>query len=399
MTPRYQNLFQQIGRIEGGVKFLVDMRADLLNFTSSSTSELDSAHFQALSRLLQELLTLWFGVGFLHLQRVTWTSPCDLVQKISDFEAVHPIRSWRDLRQRVGSYRRCYTFTHNSMPREPVVVLHTALTSEISSNIHSIIHNPRFRAVTQASEDSQPNNSSVEPFEEEDPAQITTAVFYSITSTHRGLQGVEMGNYLIKRVVRELQSEFPHLSQFSSLSPIPGFRDWLVGQINLQLHRSNIGEGDSCQQLLTPSEIESLQPFRQSHHTSALEAFKHLVQTNQWLAKEETVTAMKGPLLRLCARYLYKEKKRGFALNRVANFHLTNGAVLWRINYLADTSIRGLNQSCGLMVNYRYYLNETENNSTTYFQQQRIAVSPAVLELAESQESTDQSALQENGAH
>ncbi|KAK7108427.1 hypothetical protein V1264_016169 [Littorina saxatilis] len=389
MTPRYQTLFQQIGRIEGGVKFLVDMRADLLGCIGGSTltSELDTVNFYALNRLLRELLTLWFAVGFLELQRVTWTSPCDIVQKISDYEAVHPIRSWTDLKQRVGAYRRCYTFTHHSMPREPVVVLHTALTSEISSNIHSIIHNPRFRANTPESESTstQQNRNPSAFDEEEDPSQITTAVFYSITSTQKGLQGVELGNYLIKSVVRQLQSEFPHLSQFSSLSPIPGFRDWLVRQINSQLQRSDIGEEDSGKPLLSQSEIQSLKNVRQSQNASALETFKRFVQSNQWLARQDTVEAVKGALLRLCARYLYLEKRRGLAFNPVANFHLTNGAVLWRINFLADTSIRGLNQSCGLMVNYRYYLSDTKSNSQNYLLHHTIPASPTVLELLRSE--------------
>ena len=84
---------------------------------------------------LRDLLSLWFAVGFLSLERITWRSACDMLQKISDYEAVHPIRSWSDLHRRVGAYRRCFVFTHNSMPREPVVVLHTALTSSISDNI------------------------------------------------------------------------------------------------------------------------------------------------------------------------------------------------------------------------------------------------------------------------
>ncbi|KAL8575344.1 hypothetical protein ACOMHN_048637 [Nucella lapillus] len=382
MTPRYQSLFQQIGHTEGGVKFLVDLRADVLNALTRSSSELDTASFHALSRHLKELFSLWFAVGFFDLQRVTWTSPCDIVQKISDYEAVHPIRSWTDLKQRVGSYRRCYAFTHHCMPREPVVVLHTALTSEISDNIHEIIHTPRFRASTaespsELSTAQHPENPHRHE-EEEDPAQITTAVFYSITSTQKGLQGVELGNYLIKSVVRRLQSEFPHLAQFSSLSPIPGFRDWLVGRLNAQLHTDS--EDETNQQLLTPAEIQSLKALHQTNN-STIETFKHLVQSNQWLIQADTVTVMKGILLRLCARYLYQEKRRGLALNPVTNFHLTNGAVLWRINFLADTSIRGLTQSCGLMVNYRYYLSDTESNSKDYLLHRNVPASPAVLEL------------------
>ena len=64
--------------------------------------------------------------------------------QVSDYEAVHPIRNWTDLKRRVGPYRRCFVFTHSSMPREPVVVLHTALTSDITKSIHVSYHGNSF---------------------------------------------------------------------------------------------------------------------------------------------------------------------------------------------------------------------------------------------------------------
>lgn len=66
------------------------------------------------------------------------TKVCINLLQVSDYEAVHPIRNWTDLKRRVGPYRRCFVFTHSSMPREPVVVLHTALTNEITKSIHVI---------------------------------------------------------------------------------------------------------------------------------------------------------------------------------------------------------------------------------------------------------------------
>lgn len=45
------------------------------------------------------------------------------------------MRNWTDLKRRVGPYRRCYAFTHAAMPGEPLVVLHVALTEDISDNI------------------------------------------------------------------------------------------------------------------------------------------------------------------------------------------------------------------------------------------------------------------------
>ncbi|RUS86163.1 hypothetical protein EGW08_006057 [Elysia chlorotica] len=416
LRPKHKTLFTHLSRVPGGVKFLVDLRADILNFKQSNISQIDSALFQELNSTLRELLLLWFTVGFLSLERITWNSPCDLVQKVSRYEAVHRIKTWFDIKQRVGPYRRCYIFTHNSMPREPVVVLHTALTKEISSSIQTIIQDPRLQpsfspligddktqdppemeSYKTAIKSSLPQSPPMSPDstdpqaitleqmpavgeEQEDPSQIQCAIFYSITSTQKGLQGIEMGNYLIKAVVKRLQEEFPHLRQFSSLSPIPGFRDWLLTAVRHSISVRKVGE-DPGVPVLLPDELSALEPYRKGDEESALETFRNLVSSHGWFSDVDITRVMVGPLMRLCAHYLYIQKRRGYALNPVANFHLSNGAVLWRINFLADTSHRGLMQSCTLMVNYRYFLDSTESNSRKYLEDHQITASPSVLNI------------------
>ncbi|KAK3734894.1 hypothetical protein RRG08_038919 [Elysia crispata] len=416
LRPKHKTLFTHLSRIPGGVKFLVDLRADILNFKQSSISQMDGALFQELNSTLRELLLLWFTVGFLSLERITWNSPCDLVQKVSRYEAVHRIKTWFDIKQRVGPYRRCYIFTHNSMPREPVVVLHTALTREISSSIQSIIQDPRLQPSFSplSGEEKSPDSSEMESYktairdslplsppmspdstdpravtlekmptageEQEDPSQVQCAIFYSITSTQKGLQGIEMGNYLIKAVVKKLQEEFPHLRQFSSLSPIPGFRDWLLATVKHSINVRNVGEDPGVPVLLR-DEFLALEPFKQKDEESPLDTFRNLVSSHSWFSNVELTRVVVGPLMRLCAHYLYIQKRRGYALNPVANFHLSNGAVMWRINFLADTSHRGLVQSCTVMVNYRYFLDSTESNSRNYLERHQIAASPSVLNL------------------
>ena len=86
--------------------------------------------------------------------------------------------------------------------------------------------------------------------------------------------------------------------------------------------------------------------------------------------------------MRLCSKYLYVEKRRNFALDPVANFHLRNGATMWRLNWWSDLSARGLSNSCGIMVNYRYYLDKLENNSTTYQEMKVIDASEQIRQLA-----------------
>ncbi|KAG7468677.1 hypothetical protein MATL_G00145890 [Megalops atlanticus] len=356
LIPRYRPMLSHISKVEGGVKFLVDLRADVIDILSSKAS--DSPHIRDLNGTLKGLLSEWFSVGLLHLERITWQSPCELLQKISQYEAVHPVRNWTDIKRRVGPYRRCYAFTHAAMPGEPLVVLHVALTDDIASNIQAIVRE-------FATQDS-----------EEDVNKINAAVFYSISSTQAGLQGVELGNYLIKRVVRELQGEFPHISQFSSLSPIPGFCSWLQGLLSPQ-RKEVQGVG-----LLTEQEWRVVEEVTGAGSgAEAVEALRKLLGTSEWMRSDHLVQVLEPALMRLCAWYLYGEKRRGYAINPVANFHLQNGATMWRLNWQADTSPRGITNSCGIMVNYRYFLQETSANSATYLQTKAISASEQVLSL------------------
>ncbi|XP_040024512.2 malonyl-CoA decarboxylase, mitochondrial-like [Gasterosteus aculeatus] len=356
LTPRYKQLLNHISRVEGGVKFLVDLRADVLEMISSKASE--TPQIRDLNGTLKSLLSEWFSVGLLRLERITWQSPCDILQRISQYEAVHPVRNWTDLKRRVGPYRRCYAFTHATMPGEPLVVLHVALTEDISDNIQSIVRE-------FATLDS-----------EEDVNKVNAAIFYSISSTQAGLQGVELGNYLIKRVVRELQSEFPHMAQFSSLSPIPGFSSWLQGLLG-QCKKEGRGSD-----LLSEQEWEQVeQAVDSAPGPAAIEALRKLIATGEWTRSERLTRVLEPVLMRLCAWYLYGEKRRDYALNPVANFHLQNGATMWRLNWSADTSPRGVANSCGIMVNYRYYLNETSKNSALYLQNKVISASEQLVGL------------------
>uniref|UniRef100_A0A8C2R2R0 Malonyl-CoA decarboxylase, mitochondrial n=1 Tax=Capra hircus TaxID=9925 RepID=A0A8C2R2R0_CAPHI len=322
LVPRYRSLFHHISKMEGGVRFLVRLRADLLE--AQALKLVEGPHVREMNGVLKNMLSEWFSSGFLNLERVTWHSPCEVLQRISEAEAVHPVKTWMDMKRRVGPYRRCYFFSHCSTPGEPLIVLHVALTNEISSSIQ------------------------------------------------QGLQGVELGAFLIKRVVKELQKEFPPLDAFSSLSPIPGFTKWLLGLLKSKAKE----HGRSG--LLTDSESQEIAELTGG---PALETLQTLLSSSEWAQSEQLVRALQAPLMRLCAWYLYGEKHRGYALNPVAHFHLQNGAVLWRINWLADVSLKGVTGACGLMVNYRYFLEDTAANSTAYLGSRSIKASEQVLSL------------------
>jgi malonyl-CoA decarboxylase len=209
----------------------------------------------------------------------------------------------------------------------------------------------------------------------EDPALCSTAIFYSITSTQTGLQGIELGNSLIKQAVKKLKDEFPTMSQFSTLSPIPGFKTWLM--TTLQMAR----KGQGREVLNDEEKAKILKTFygpTDDFYDSLCTAFK----SNQWAQNEKLRDALELPLMRLCSQYLFLEKRRNFALDPVANFHLRNGSTMWRLNWWADLSPRGLNNSCGIMVNYRYYLDKLESNSTQYQESKTIDTSEQIRQLA-----------------
>uniref|UniRef100_A0A914WZW1 Malonyl-CoA decarboxylase n=1 Tax=Plectus sambesii TaxID=2011161 RepID=A0A914WZW1_9BILA len=351
-TPQYVRLFQTIGNIEGGVKFICDLRADILAMISKSrSSQLEAV--KPFEETLQEMLSLWFSVGLLHLDRLTWQSPSDLLLKVAEFEAVHPVRHWGDIKRRVGHNRRCFIFTHPAMPREPLVVLHVALMDHIGDNIQEIIR-------------------QIETDDHLHEADANTAIFYSISSTQKGLKGIDLGNLLIKRVVGELQRDLPHIVNFSTLSPIPGFRQWLLGQVKQE--RSAQNGADLFDSDLLSSLRSSLNA---SSDEETVTLFKSAVESND----VQQFEALKPVLMHLCAKYLYVVKRRGYAVDPVANFHLRNGAELYRLNWMADNSARGIKNSFGMMVNYRYVLPDVETNSNRYLSDQTVAVHDNVRSL------------------
>ncbi|XP_058809041.1 malonyl-CoA decarboxylase, mitochondrial-like [Phymastichus coffea] len=373
LTPPYHWLFTRVGRLEHGVKFLVDLRANVLDIISQSSKDSDkSLSLGQMDVTLKELLFFWFSVGFLKLERVTWQTPCDILQKVSDYEAIHPIKNWADLKKRVGPYRRCFIFTHPSMPREPLVVLHTALCDIIPDTVKGI-QEAEHRILGQK---QTSNHESME----EDKNKIKTAIFYSISSTQVGLQGIELGNYLIKEVAKQITSEFPMIDQLSSLSPIPNFRLWLLDRMKRDINT-----------VFTKAEQDAIRKDLDYDNATIATRdlyldLKKIFNNSLWSNDKRLTSTLREPLLRACAWYLYREKRRNYALNNVANFHLRNGAVMWRINWLADPSPRGMANSCGIMVNYRYFLDETESNSRNYIEKYQIKASNTVIHLAKEAE-------------
>ena len=345
LEPPRLKLLTQFTSIPDGRKFLVDMRAFLLKIRK------EDRLLAALEADLRSLLAAWFDIGFLELTRIDWTSPAVLLEKLVDYEAVHAIRSWRDLKNRLDSDRRCYAFFHPRMPGEPLIFVEVALVKGLSGSVQSLLDE---KAPVQ------------------DPREADTAIFYSISNCQQGLAGISFGNFLIKRVVELLSTEFRNLRTFATLSPIPGYRRWLDEKL-----AANEPE------LLSADEAASLGSTMPMETGAA--SLAAIVARRGWWRDPALRKTAEPVLVRLCARYLVNEtapgnKKR--ARDPVAHFHLSNGARVERLSMLGDTSEKGAKESATLMVNYLYDPAKIEDWHEDYAGQGRRNASTTVRKLA-----------------
>ncbi len=343
LEPPRLRLLTQFTSIPDGRKFLVDLRTFLLRIRK------DDKLLAALEADLRGLLAAWFDIGFLELQRIDWNSPAILLEKLVDYEAVHAIRSWRDLKNRLDSDRRCYAFFHPRMPGEPLIFVEVALVKGLAGSVQGLLDE---KAPVQ------------------DPREADTAIFYSISNCQRGLAGISFGNFLIKRVVEELSGEFRNLKTFATLSPIPGFRPWL----DARLAADEPG-------LLSDEESASLGSAMPA--PSGDQALAGILAKRGWWREVGLRKTAEPVLVRLCARYLLVEangNKR--ARDPVAHFHLSNGARVERINMAGDTSEKGAKESATLMVNYLYDPAKIEDWHEDYAGEGKRNASTTVRRLA-----------------
>ena len=312
VSPR-RRLLQRFSAYDQGIRFLVDMRSELLPLLKSDK------RLHALDVEMEYMFSTWFDVGFLELRRISWDSPASLIEKLIKYEAVHDIKSWSDVKNRLDSDRRCYGFFHPRLPDEPLIFVEVALMDHMADSIAPLL-------------DESADLVNLD--------KATTATFYSISNTQAGLRGVSFGDSLIKRVVDTLKDEFPKLKTFVTLSPIPGLRAWL---------------GKSMPELAS-----------QLHDTDVLSL--------------SDKSPLKLSLLQQAAIYLGRETAGGKPLDAVAKFHLGNGARVERLNWAGDPSGKGIKQSYGLMVNYLYDLKRLDKHRAL-LAQGKISVSGEVQSL------------------
>ena len=326
--PRRQELVRRLNRTPGGTSDLVAMRADLLGLMNGHKE------LAALDRDVVHLLSSWFNRGFLVLRRIDWSTPANILEQIIRYEAVHEIRDWDDLRRRIDPIdRRCYAFFHPALVDEPLIFVEVALTESIPGAIAPLLVQDR----------------QLVPVD-----RARTAVFYSISNTQRGLGGISFGSFLIKQVAEELRRELPKLEDFVTLSPVPGFMEWLK-------NGKDVPASDEDRAVL-----EGL-------------------EKPDWFTDAELAGQLRTVIEPLAAYYFLKARtSKGRLIDSVARFHLGNGASLERINWLGDLSPKGLRESAGIMVNYLYRLEDIEKNHEAYANQGEIAASNAVKRLLKS---------------
>ncbi|RVW45891.1 Malonyl-CoA decarboxylase, mitochondrial [Vitis vinifera] len=319
LKPTYEVLFERLNTHPGGLKFLSILRADILCILTED----NIASLRALDSYLKEKLITWLSPAALELHHITWDDSASLLEKIVAYEAVHPISSLTDLKRRLGVGRRCFGYLHPAIPGEPLIFIEVALLKNVAQTIQEVLWNDP-------------------PIPE---CESTCALFYSISSTQPGLAGINLGKFLIKRVIKLVKRDMPHISTFATLSPILGFMQWLLSKLASQsklaetetrgmAHSSAESFGSTFREnILEPEEERALldSSVEFTAGASGMEVMWNLLTDAdfEWINSARLLSVLKPPLMRLCARYLLQEKKRGKALDSVANFHLQNGAVCY----------------------------------------------------------------------
>ncbi|GAB3193003.1 AMP-binding protein [Nesterenkonia suensis] len=316
VEPTRQQLLRRLNHAPDGTRALVDMRADLRRLLP------EHPELRPLEHDLRHLLVSWFNRGFLRMEEITWDSPKELHQHLLRFEKVHPMADRAELRRRLQPKdRRCFGFFHPATAEVPLIFVEVALVQGIPRRMAPLL----------------------EPGPALNPAKADTAALYSINNALEGLAGISFGSFLIKQVIEQVSQQLPHLEQFVTLSPIPGFRRWLEAQEDPELLRL----------------------------ASDLDA----AQTGDAGPEVSEDSALRERLLPVLARYITAERRMdGRPEDPVARFHLGNGAAAWQLHWPAHDSAAARTQSYGAMITYRYEPGELERRHEEFVRHREVAV-------------------------
>ena len=315
-----RELFRRMNMSPNGISTIVSLREDLLKILN------ENKELKSLDNDLRELFKSWFNPGFLKLTKITWETKAAVLEKIIQYERVHAIKDMNELKRRLGEDRRFFSYFHPALEDEPIIFVQVALTNGLGKSIQEIM---------------KPSSEGAKKYD--------TATFYSISNCQEGLSRVTLGNFLIKRVVYEIQRELPNIKNFGTLSPIPGFRDWF-----------------------TTLDDKIIQNILEKIPYSNISFLK----SSNLKVGDGRIVSNRQAIIKLVSHYLMNEKnKKGRPINDVCRFHLGNGAIIDDINVNANVSEVGFKRSFGVMVNYLYELKNIEKNHEDYINNKKIIIS------------------------
>ncbi len=315
-----RELFRRMNMSPNGISTIVSLREDLLKILDNNPD------LKNLDNDLKELFKSWFNPGFLKLEKITWDTKAAILEKIMKYERVHEIKNIDELKRRLGEDRRFFSYFHPALEGEPLIFVQVALTNGLGKSIQEIM---------------KPHSEGEKKYD--------TATFYSISNCQEGLSRVTLGNFLIKRVVYEIQEELPNIKNFGTLSPIPGFADWF-----------SYLDSNKIKTIIKDIPYEKIS----------------FLNSSDLKIGDGRIISNKDAIIKLVAHYLINEKNlKGLPVNDVCRFHLGNGAIIDDIVINANISEVGLKRSFGVMVNYLYELNNIEKNHENYINNKTITVS------------------------
>jgi hypothetical protein len=333
-SPR-QRLLEGLINTTGGMEFVLEMRAEVLDLQRNGESGLE-----ALEEDIAHLLNRWCQHGLLFLEEIDLDAPFETIRFLKDREMVHPMVGLEEMGQRLGVDRMCFALYHVVMPKEPVVFIEVALSRGLLRSIHDVIGD---------------SEGARRPVKNPD-----AAIFYSINNTQNGLAGLGLGKVLIARVTEALREHHPSLKTYSTLSPIPGFwARYLRPILRGEGKRFAVTRDEVLRKIPAKAQEAILGRYHRlgGEGENLATALLEVLARPAWIEDSVFPQHLRKPLIDLAYTYIAEEKdKRGRPLNPVAGFHLGNGARVAKrhINFAANTSERGLRESCGLMVNYVY---------------------------------------------
>ena len=315
-----RELFMRMNMAPNGTSIIVSLREDLLKILK------ENKDLVSLDEDLKHLFKSWFNPGFLKLKKITWDTKAAILEKIIKYERVHHMKDMNELKRRLGEDRRFFSYFHPALEDEPIIFVQVALTNGLGRSIQEI--------TKQSSGDEK---------------KYDTATFYSISNCQEGLSRVTLGNFLIKRVVYEIQEELPHIKNFGTLSPIPGFVEWFS--------------------YLEESKIKNILGNIKNQDVMFLKSKDLKIGDKRIIDNKEAI-------IKLVSHYIVNEKNRdGLPVNDVSRFHLGNGAIVEDIIINANISENGFKRSFGVMVNYLYELKNIEKNHEEYMNKKKVILS------------------------